>query len=65
MFSNEIKPKYPPTIYFEHENILQYIFYPYPTSIVPMACSKVDKDPEDPEYLEELTHSTFKESARE
>jgi hypothetical protein len=61
-FSNEFKPKVSTYIYSEHENLLEYIFYPSPTRI-PMACSKVDKDPEDPEDLEELRHLTFKESA--
>jgi hypothetical protein len=43
--------------------MLQYSFYSSPTRI-PMACSKVDKDHEDPKDLEELRHLTFKESAR-
>jgi hypothetical protein len=61
LFTDEYKPKYPPTVCSEHEHLLHYSFYPSPTR-VPMACSKVDKDPEDSEDLEELRHLTFKES---
>jgi len=31
LFRNEIKPKYPLTVFYEDENILQYSFYPSPT----------------------------------
>jgi len=60
LFSNEFKPKYPLIVCYEHGNILQYIFYPYPIRI-PNVCSKVEWDPKDPKDLEELRHLTFKE----
>jgi hypothetical protein len=61
MFSIEFKPKYPLTVYYEHEHFLEYTLYPSPIRI-PMACSKFDKDSGDPEDLEELRHLTFQES---
>jgi hypothetical protein len=61
LFSNEFKPKHPLTVFSEHEHFLEYSLYPSPVRI-PMACSKVDKDPGDPEELEELRHLTFQES---
>jgi hypothetical protein len=63
LFSIEVKPKYPLTIFSEHEHFIEYSLYPSPMRI-PMACSKVDKDPEDPKDLEELRHLTFQESTR-
>jgi hypothetical protein len=61
LFSNEFKPKSPLRVYSKHEHLLEYSFYLSPT-IIPMACNKVDKDPEDPMDLEELRNLTFKES---
>jgi hypothetical protein len=50
LFTNELNPKYSPIICIEHEYLLQYIFYLSPT-IIPMDCSKVNKDPKDHERL--------------
>jgi len=58
LFTNEFKPILCP----EHEDLLQFGFYPSPARI-PMACIKVENDPQDPEDLEGLRHLTFKESA--
>ena len=59
LFSNEFKPRYSLTVYFDHKHILEYSFYPS-LARIPMACSKVDKDPKDPKDLKELRHLTFK-----
>jgi len=61
LFIDEYKHKYPPIVCFLHEHMLHHSFYPSPTRIH-VACSKVDKDLEDSEDLEELRHLTFKES---
>jgi hypothetical protein len=61
LFIDEIKPTHLAIVCPKHEYILHYILYPS-LARTPMACSKVDRDHEDPNDLEELRHLKFKES---
>jgi hypothetical protein len=45
----------------EHEYLLHHSLYPS-SARLPVVCLTVDKDPEDPDDLEELRHLTFQES---
>jgi hypothetical protein len=61
LFTDEFKPTHPPIVCPEHEYLLRRSLYPSPAQI-PMVCSKVNTNLEDPDELEDLRYLNFKGS---
>jgi hypothetical protein len=61
LFADEVKPIHPPIVCPKHEYLLHHSLYPF-FAWLPMLCLTVERDPKDPDDLEELRHLAFQES---